>query len=984
MRFIPLLLSGLIICLPASAVGTHNDQIYPPAPAAKSLIDYDGKGFLINGQRTVITSGSVHYARVPRELWPEILLRLKRGGFNTVQTYAFWNFHEEHENEFNFSGDHDLGAFLDAAQKLGLNATVRVGPYVCAEWDSGGYPVWLRFKPNVQLRSNTPEFLALSDHWYEKIIPLVAQHQINHGGNVILVQLENEHSNGWGVVNDDPYFVHLHDKAKALGLEVPFWMSGLNHGGSPAPGNLDPSKRTNPWYTTEFWAGWFDAYRTLPAKKYLQINHAQWQNLAHGGGGYNFYMLFGGTNFDHWSDDSTGASYDYGAAIGQAGDLRLMYYRMKRVNLLAQSFPDILANDTDASSTYNNTVKGAGVSILGARQSDQGAFVFLENNQPREETAQFSSGETLRLAKNSIYPIPHDVVLTDGVKISDGTLPVLALAHHRGTATLVVYGQPGDTGRITLQGNLTPGAASANFTVHQTGEKTELKIKIPDQGVTECALRNVRVLAINQDLSLYTWLIGDKDQQDLVFGPAFVQDLQEAAGKMTVTLERPYGQPGSGQVAVYGAQNQEWHLAVSADTSLDAQPAPTLDPWQMRATMEQQLNFDDSTWKQSPEPLEMGADGDDGAFAWYRATINVPTAGPGKLRLKGGDELQVYLNGQSLGKYKQDMPATFTAGANVIAVLASHHGRNKVFSYYGALDARDTKGLTGPAYSLIGGQTTEITGWKMRGGLNFDPAKATSWGPVRDTQGAAAFYQTSFTAHPPAALGAHPILRVTFAGLGRGTVWLNGHNLGQYPEKIRIDGLYLPECWLVDGTNQLTIFDTAGANPSQVKLYVETAASREVIQTSTPTDPATPMIVPQENPIIDFSALNKDNIAFQAQATASVNSPALALTDGDLETSWTGAKEAWVALDLGKVQVIKTCEISWGSPAKTYKYTLEGSLDGQQWTQLGDETTAVPTSPDSPSELSRLNLSGASYRYLRVTIHEGKTFDIAEIKAFAH
>ena len=105
------------------------------------------------------------------------------------------------------------------------------------------------------------------------------------------------------------------------------------------------------------------------------------------------------------------------------------------------------------------------------------------------------------------------------------------------------------------------------------------------------------------------------------------------------------------------------------------------------------------------------------------------------------------------------------------------------------------------------------------------------------------FYHATFTTKPPGETGAHPILRAQFAGLGRGTMWINGHNLGQYPEKININRLYVPECWLRDGSNDLMIFDTHGAQPSQVRLEVEKEASREVIFISKPVDPTTPMLI---------------------------------------------------------------------------------------------------------------------------------------------
>ena len=219
-------------------------------------------------------------------------------------------------------------------------------------------------------------------------------------------------------------------------------------------------------------------------------------------------------------------------------------------------------------------------------------------------------------------------------------------------------------------------------------------------------------------------------------------------------------------------------------------------------------------------------------------------------------------------------------------------------------------------------------------------------------------------------------------------MWVNGHNLGRYPEKIRIDSLYIPECWLKAGTNELNVFDETGASPALAGLLVEQAASREVIRASEAVDPATPIVVPLENPPRDLKAMNAGNLAFNCPATASASttgSSAGAVTDGDPDTTWVapaGTPNPSVRIDLGKSVGVGTCEIIWDQASKKYAYVLEGSDDGQAWTKLGDAGTAVPTSPDSPSELSRLNLSGQPFRYLRVTINSGPTLSIAEVRVF--
>ncbi len=81
-----------------------DDHMYPPVPTAKPAIDIDGRGFIINGQCTYVASGSIHYPRVPHELWRDRLLRLQRASFNCVQTYAFWNLPRTARKRVQFHG----------------------------------------------------------------------------------------------------------------------------------------------------------------------------------------------------------------------------------------------------------------------------------------------------------------------------------------------------------------------------------------------------------------------------------------------------------------------------------------------------------------------------------------------------------------------------------------------------------------------------------------------------------------------------------------------------------------------------------------------------------------------------------------------------------------------------------------------------------------------------------------------------------------
>jgi len=157
----------VLLAYNAAAYGqSANDHIFPASATAKPYIDFDSKGFLVNGKRTFLVSAGLEYARVSHQLWGDRLLRLKRAGFNCVEIYTMWNFHEPQEGKFDFSGDHDLGAFLVQVKKLGMYAIVRVGPYYCAEWDNGGYPTWLKFKKGLRVREDNKEFEKYVDRFF--------------------------------------------------------------------------------------------------------------------------------------------------------------------------------------------------------------------------------------------------------------------------------------------------------------------------------------------------------------------------------------------------------------------------------------------------------------------------------------------------------------------------------------------------------------------------------------------------------------------------------------------------------------------------------------------------------------------------------------------------------------------------------------------------------------------------------------------------
>ena len=148
--------------------------------------------FYLNDSVINIHSGEMHYPRVPRAYWKHRMEMMKAMGLNAITTYVFWNYHEEKPGVWNWKGEKDLTAFIQTAQEVGLYVIVRPGPYVCAEWDFGGYPWWLSNVTGLEIRTYNNPFLDACKNYMNELGKQIAPLQIHRGGPVIMVQVENE------------------------------------------------------------------------------------------------------------------------------------------------------------------------------------------------------------------------------------------------------------------------------------------------------------------------------------------------------------------------------------------------------------------------------------------------------------------------------------------------------------------------------------------------------------------------------------------------------------------------------------------------------------------------------------------------------------------------------------------------------------------------------------------------------------------------
>lgn len=313
--------------------------------------------FYLDGKPLRILSGAMHYFRVHPDSWHDRLTKMRACGLNTVETYVAWNFHEPKRGAYNFEGFGDIVRFVRTAAEVGLKVIVRPGPYICAEWENGGFPGWLGADTPMRLRCDDPAYLREVDRWFSVLLPKLVPLLCTHGGPILAMQIENEYGS-FG--NDKPYLRHIEATLRANGVDCLLLTSDgptdLMLRGGTLP---DVFKTVNfgsrakeafqmirafqpgmPPMCMEFWCGWFDhwgePHHTRDAEDAAQVL----DDMLAGGGSVNFYMFHGGTNFGFWNGANMSAegeyqptvtSYDYDALLDEAGNITPKYEACKRV-----------------------------------------------------------------------------------------------------------------------------------------------------------------------------------------------------------------------------------------------------------------------------------------------------------------------------------------------------------------------------------------------------------------------------------------------------------------------------------------------------------------------------------------------------------------------------------------------------------------------------------------------------------------------------
>lgn len=330
---------------------------------------------MLDGKPFIIRSGEMHYPRVPREHWRDRFKKAKALGLNTITTYIFWNLHEKQPGKFDFSGNLDVAEFTKIAQEEGLLMIVRPGPYICTEWDFGGIPSWLLREKDMQVRTKDKRFLSANEIYMKEVAKRLAPLEIHKGGNIIMVQVENE----YGSFGDDHEYMNAVKKSIVdAGFTATLFTSdgpseNLLKGGTLPnvasvinfSANDDPAKqfenfakfRPNaPKMVGEYWVGWFDhwgeKHHTVKAENVTKGIEYYLQNDI----SFNLYMFHGGWSFGYMAGANYSkrspyepdiSDYDYDSPLDAGGRTTPKYNAIRDVikkYLKDEKLPEVVDN----------------------------------------------------------------------------------------------------------------------------------------------------------------------------------------------------------------------------------------------------------------------------------------------------------------------------------------------------------------------------------------------------------------------------------------------------------------------------------------------------------------------------------------------------------------------------------------------------------------------------------------------------------------
>lgn len=210
--------------------------------AQNASISLDERGIRIGDSYETLLCASLFSFRIPRAHRAQRIHALKRSGYNCVDIYFPWNFYEQEDGSFDFTGERDIKEFLSLLAKEGLWAIVRPGPYICSEWTGGAIPARI-LESDMPIRVAGGQFTEEVKKWYRAVFHEITPYEYGKGGTVILCQLDNE-LDFFDCPDPEAYIKELKEIALECGVGVPLFVCAGQYGLERAGGTAEGVHKT--------------------------------------------------------------------------------------------------------------------------------------------------------------------------------------------------------------------------------------------------------------------------------------------------------------------------------------------------------------------------------------------------------------------------------------------------------------------------------------------------------------------------------------------------------------------------------------------------------------------------------------------------------------------------------------------------------------------------------------------------------------------
>lgn len=394
---------------------------------ARAAVQFDADAVRIQETPHILLCASLFYFRIPRAHWKERMEQLLAFGYNSIDVYFPWNYHETAEGEWDFSGERDAEAFLKAAAEVGLYVVARPGPYICSEWDGGALPAYLLTK-GLKLRDNDAEFLGYVSKWFDRILPLLKAYQAGEGGTVIGVQLDNE-LDFYDCHDPKGYITALRDMAHHHGISVPLFACAGQGGLLQASGLTEEVVPTCNFYPdnreAEFEQKVLHYSNTLAELGYpllvTETNRAHYllrRLLSCGAKLLGPYLQVSGTDFgftnatNNWGKPLAfmTSDYDFGGMISPEGHIREEAYEGRLLSRLIAAYGAPLAQATPLGNVSSDTwtIAGDNERVVGPyalQLEGGGSLLFITNLDDRDKEIAIEASGDPNAAENNSFTI---------------------------------------------------------------------------------------------------------------------------------------------------------------------------------------------------------------------------------------------------------------------------------------------------------------------------------------------------------------------------------------------------------------------------------------------------------------------------------------------------------------------------------------------------------------------------------------------------